>query len=176
VRTICTSSVRRVERHLTGRRSGGELARAAVLVDTRGVAEPDDADVELLTRAFMTLSKQFDAVRAGDLSLLNEFWSPELRIENADGWPVPGTYDGYDGFRRWFDETFGEYTGYVPMRGEFTRVGDRIVACVHSRWSTPEGETVVPQVALLFQVREGRIARMDVFVDEDRARAAASLN
>jgi ketosteroid isomerase-like protein len=137
------------------------------------MADVDDAEIALLERAFVTLSKQFDAVRRGDISLMTEFWDPQLQIYNADGWPVPGSYAGYDGFRQWFDETFGEYSGYVPVRAQYSRVGDRIVATVHSRWSGPEGEEVVPQVALCFQVRDGRIARMDVFIDEDRARTAA---
>jgi ketosteroid isomerase-like protein len=133
------------------------------------MADVTDAEIELLERAFVTLSKQFEAVRQGDISLMTEFWDPELEIRNVDGWPVPGSYAGYDGFRQWFDETFGEYSGYVPVRAEYTRVGDRIVARVHSRWSGPGGEEVVPQVALRFEVRDGRIARMDVFIDERRA-------
>jgi len=130
-------------------------------------------DIALLERAFQTLAKQFDLVRAGDTTLMNRFWCPDLQIRNVDGWPVPGTYTGYDGFRRWFDETFGEYSGYTPERAHYARVGDRVVACVHSRWSGPHGEEVVPQVALCFTIRDGRIAQMDVFLDEARARAAA---
>jgi ketosteroid isomerase-like protein len=136
------------------------------------VGELDD-DIALLERAFQTLATHFEAVRAGDTTLMTQYWDPDLRIENVDGWPVPGSYDGYDGFRRWFDETFGEYSGYTPERAQYTYLKDRIIAVVHSRWAGPDGEEVVPQVALRFQLRDGRIARMEVFTDEARARAAA---
>ncbi len=132
-----------------------------------------DDDIALLERAFLTLARQFEAVRAGDISLMTEFWDPQLRIENVDGWPVPGSYHGYDGFRRWFDETFGEFLGYTPERAEYRRAGDWIIASVYSRWTGPDGEEVVPQVALRFRIRDGRIAHMDVFTDEGRALAAA---
>ncbi len=132
------------------------------------MADVDDAEIALLERAFVTLSSSSTPC-AGRHLADDRVLGPAARIRNADGWPVPGTYAGYDGFRQWFDETFGEYSGYVPIRAEYTRVGDRIVAWVHSRWSGPEGEEVVPQVALRFQVRDGRIARMDVFIDERRA-------
>ena len=151
--------------------------RAPLLVNARSsilarVADLEE-DIALLERAFQTLAKQFDAVRAGDTTLMTRFWCPDLKIRNVDGWPVPGEYHGYEGFRHWFDETFGEFSGYTPERATYARVGDRVIACVHSRWSGPHGEEVVPQVALCFAIRDGRIAGMDVFLDEGRARAAA---
>ena len=136
----------------------------------------NDPDLATLRVAWRSLSNHFDALSAGDLSPISEYWHPELVIEHVDGWPVPGTYTGYAGFRQWFSEAFGgDYAGYETRGYEAERIGDDVFVLVDTAWTGRDGEEVVPQVTLNFQLRGGRIAHMDVFIDEDRALAAARV-
>jgi len=139
------------------------------------VIDVDDPELNLLRRAWRALSDNFDTLTAGDLSPIEAYWSPELVIEHVDGWPVPGTYDGYDGFRQWWTEVFGrDYTGYETMGYEAERLGDQLFLLVDTRWNARDGETlVVPSFAVLFGFRELRICRMRIFLKPDDAVAAA---
>ncbi len=135
----------------------------------------DDPELAVLRVAWRSLSDHFGALRAGDLSVVSAYWHPDLVIEHVDGWPVPGTYTGYDGFRQWFGETFGgDYAGYQTRGYEVERIGDELFVLVDTAWTGRDGdELVVPKFAVLFGFRERRICRMRVYLSADAAVAAA---
>jgi hypothetical protein len=137
--------------------------------------EPDDPELNVLRRAWRALSDNFQTLQAGDLSPIEQYWSPDLAIEHVDGWPVFGTYCGYDGFRQWWSEVFGsDYTGYETMGYEAERLGSELFLLVDTRWNARDGEAlVVPKFALLFGFHELRINRMRVFLKAEDAVAAA---
>jgi ketosteroid isomerase-like protein len=136
----------------------------------------DDPELAVLRVASRSLSDHFGALRAGDLSVVSAYWHPDLVIEHVDGWPVPGTYTGYDGFRQWFGETFGgDYAGYQTRGYEVERIGDELFVLVDTAWTGRDGdELVVPKFAVLFGFRERRICRMRVYLSADAAVAAAA--
>ena len=116
-----------------------------------------------------------DAIQRGELG--REYWDPELRIDNAAGWPVEASYHGHDGLKRWWDdlaEAFAdlrmEVEELVPLDEERVLTSQRLVGHFRATGIAFDG----PWASLLW-VRGGKIVRAKGYLSKRRAMKAAGL-
>jgi hypothetical protein len=87
-----------------------EIVRTAAstrgsLVSLEGMPDAADPDVAFVLEAFQALE-----VREGTLEQYHKrFWAPDGVIEFVDGFPIKGSYQGLDGYRQWFADSYGPY-------------------------------------------------------------------
>jgi ketosteroid isomerase-like protein len=134
-----------------------------------------DADLNHIRRAFLEFNERYDSLRDGGLEQYHgEFYTPDAVIEHVDNFPSPGSYTGYAGYEEWFGDAYGSYRD-VTWRIEGIEVaGDRVLALVRVSGTSPD-DGVMLEVALgiSYELRDGRIAYVRVYVGHDRARDAA---
>jgi len=131
---------------------------------------PDDLDVAFVLEAFQA----FD-VQEGTLEEYYErFWVPDGVIEFVDGFPISGSYRGLAGYRQWFADSYGPYENVQRRLDSISKEGDRVVALL-TVTGRPKDEDVELEVQLgnTYELEDGRIKRLNVYVGHDRAVAAA---
>src|SRR3712207_5012298 len=63
------------------------------------------ADVELVRTAFESFAVSRDEIE----DYFTRFFTPDGVVEFVDGFPLPGRYEGLDGYYRFFEESYGPY-------------------------------------------------------------------
>ena len=87
------------------------------------------ADADHVQRAFDVFNERFEALRGDALGTYHaEFFVSDSIIHNADGFPMPATYEGFPGYRRWFDDSYGPYRDVQWAVDSLEIVGDRVIA------------------------------------------------
>src|SRR4051812_9876201 len=134
-----------------------------------------DEDVEHVRRAF----ESFNATGAredeqGIRAHFERWYDPEVEIDNADNWPVPASYKGAEGYVRWYAENYGPYEDVRYAVDSLGAVGDRVVALVTiSGRPRDESTELEVQIGLVYGMRGGRIARVELYLGHERALQAA---
>ena len=129
-----------------------------------------DPDVEFVREAFQAFE-----VQEGTLAEYYErFWQPDGVIEFVDGFPIRGTYQGVEGYKRWFADSYGPYEGVQRRLDSLTREGDRVVVLL-TVTGRPEGQDLDLELQLgnTYELEDGRIKHLRVYVGHDRAVEAA---
>src|SRR5437762_11473241 len=135
-----------------------------------------DKDVEHVRQAFesfnATMRDRED--EAGIRAHCARWYDPDVEIVNADNWPVPASYRGTEGYVRWYRENYGPYEDVRYDVDFLGAVGDRVVALVTIS-GRPRGESteLEVQIGLVYGMRGGRIARVELYLGHDRALQAA---
>jgi ketosteroid isomerase-like protein len=134
-------------------------------------------DVAQVRRAF----EAFDivALRSGGLrAYFEEFYDDDAVIEHADGFPVPAPrHMGRDGYEQWFEDTYGAYREVGWTVEDVRAVGARVLALARVGGRTHEDPTRLEvRLALVYAMRGGRIAHVQVFLSPERAVAAAEAS
>jgi hypothetical protein len=128
-----------------------------------------DADLQVVLAAF----REFDFGRTDLAEYYRRFWHPEAVIESIDGFPVPGRYEGLDGYRRWFHEAYAPYEDVERRIDSIGIEGDYVLALMtisgHPRDDDTELEV---QTGSAYEVEDGLIKRLCVYVGHDRAQLA----
>jgi hypothetical protein len=135
-----------------------------------------DTDVDHIRRAFVEFNERYDTLRDGGLELYHaEFYARDAVIEHVDGFPLPGRFAGLDGYREWFAESYGPYRNVTWRIDGLQAVGERVVALVRVS-GEPADSPVELEVALgiTYELRDGRIGYVRVYVGHERALDAAS--
>jgi len=135
-----------------------------------------DEDVEHVRRAF----ESFNATsgeredEAGIRAHHARWYDPDVEIVNADDWPVPGSYRGTEGYLQWYRQNYGPYEDVRYAVDFLGAVGDRVVALVNIS-GRPRGEDteLEVQLGLVYGMRNGRIARVELYVGHERAMRVA---
>ena len=98
---------------------------------------------------------------------------PEVELVTDPHWPEPGSVRGDEQVRRWLEdyrETFSERRAAVQQTVE---AGDRVVMqFVDTVTGRESGVSVENRFSALFTVRDGKIARIEYFVDHEDALVA----
>jgi ketosteroid isomerase-like protein len=91
---------------------------------------------------------------------------------------LPGgeTYFGFDGFQAWYLDWLAPWAEYRTAINEFIDSGDRVVTLQHS-WGRLHGSTqeVTMDLATLWTIRDGKIARWEIYPSHSRALKAVGL-
>lgn len=134
-----------------------------------------DADVEHVRQAFAVFNEDFDDLAGDALRPYHErFFVPDSVVHNADGFPTDETYEGYAGYRRWFDDTYSPYEDVRWTLETVEAAGERVVA-IGLSGGRAKGDPTWLEIRLgcTYAIRDGRIARIDVFLTPDAAFAHA---
>lgn len=134
------------------------------------------SDLEHIRRAFLEFNERYDRLREDGLEEYHaEFYAPDAVIEHVDGFPLPGRYEGFDGYREWFAESYGSYRDVTWQIAGVHLVGERVVALVRVS-GRPEDDPVELELALgiTYEMRDGKIGHVRVYVGHERALDAAS--
>jgi ketosteroid isomerase-like protein len=135
-----------------------------------------DKDVDHVRRAFESFNADVPdrddeaAIRAHHA----RWYDPDVEIVNADDWPIPASYRGTEGYVSWYQENYGPYEDVRYGVDSLAAVGDRVVALV-TITGRPRGEEteLEVQLGLVYAMRAGRIARVELYLGHDRALRAA---
>jgi ketosteroid isomerase-like protein len=126
--------------------------------------------VAFVRRAF----EEFD-LREGSLEdYFARYYAPDGEIEFVDGFPIRGVYTGIDGYRRWFEDSYGPYEDVRRRLDSIRAVGDVVVALLTIS-GREKGDDVELEVQLgnTYELEDGRIKRLSVYVGHQRALDAA---
>ena len=130
----------------------------------------DDPDVAFVLEAF----RAFD-VQEGTLDeYFARFWQPDGVIEFVDGFPISGSYSGVEGYRQWFADSYGPYEDVQRELNSISKEGACVVVLLTIR-GRPKGEDVdlELQVGNTYELEDGRIKHLRVYVGHQRALEAA---
>jgi ketosteroid isomerase-like protein len=129
-----------------------------------------DDDVEHVREAVLA----FDVQEGSLEDYFGRFWSPDGVIDFVDGFPISGTYHGLDGFRQWFADSYAPYENVERRLDSLEAIGERVVSLL-TVTGRPRGEDIdlEVQVGNTYEVADGRITHLRVYVGHERARQAA---
>ena len=101
---------------------------------------------------------------------------PDVEVHDHDI-PDAGIYQGHDGFRRWADDWGRAWESYSMRPENFIGAGDRVVVLIRmTATGGGSGVTLRRQDALVYELRDGLIVRIDYFNNQRDALAAAGLD
>jgi SnoaL-like protein len=132
--------------------------------------EPDDPDVAFVLEAF----KAFE-VQEGTLEQYYErYWAPDGVVEFVDGFPISGRYEGLEGYKQWFADSYAPYEGVERRLDSLTKEGDRVVVLL-TITGRPRDEDIDLEVQLgnTYELEGGRIKYLRIYVGHERAVEAA---
>jgi ketosteroid isomerase-like protein len=135
-----------------------------------------DSEVRHVVRMLQQSNRRFEP--GGELATyFAEFFQPDAVMEHVDDFPLPGRYEGLEGYRQWFSDAYEPYED-VAFRIDGVRAeGDHVLALmtITGRQRGDNVELTV-QVGNTYELRDGRIARVCVYVGHERAVEAARGN
>ena len=122
---------------------------------------------EVITRAYFS----------GDWDAAWALIDPEIVWIEPQEMPGAGTYHGHEGVRESLTKFVGTWADYRVEHHDVTEAGDKLDLRAHisgkGRTSGAPGEFDQFQV---WSFRDGKFARMEMFLDEESARRAAGLD
>jgi ketosteroid isomerase-like protein len=124
-------------------------------------------NVELVRTAML-------AAERGDLDASLSYAHPELVSRRID--PDGAVFHGPDGFREMFTEWSEGFDEWSFEGSEFIDAGDRVVMGLR-QWArgAASGAPVEAEFWLVYSVRDGMIATLDIYADRRHAFEAAGL-
>lgn len=124
-------------------------------------------NVELIRRGLA----RFLSTGKPDLDMLDE----EAEIHDHDI-PERGEYRGHEGFLCWLEDWGTAWAEWSLQPEEFIDAGNRVVVIVHLKAKgRGSGAEVKRHDAILYEVRDGKIVRLDYYNNAKQALEAAEL-
>lgn len=135
-----------------------------------------ESDLAHVRRAFVEFNERYDRLRGGGLADYHaEFYAPDSVIEHVDSFPTPGRYEGFAGYEEWFGQSYGNYRDVTWRIVDVEAVGERVLALVRVSGKPPDDDTELEiALGITYEMRDGRIGHVRVYVGHERARDAAS--
>jgi ketosteroid isomerase-like protein len=88
-----------------------------------------------------------------------------------------GEYRGYEGFQRWAENWSSAFSEFSIVPEEFIDVGDRVVFVFQMKAKGGgSGVEVTRQDAIVYELRDGLIVRVDYYNDRRQALKAVGLD
>ena len=129
-----------------------------------------------MTATEQLLRQGYDAWNRGDWQAMEKFLAPEFEVDATDRVLNPDSYSGLEGFRRMAAEMAEVWDMWEIEPLQFIEQGDlTFVAHLVRARGKGSGVEVEQTYWSVWKVRDGRAVRLDLFVDRDRALAAAGL-
>jgi uncharacterized protein len=131
-------------------------------------------NMEIVRRATESLSESYKSGEATDEMLA--LCAPDIRVDASRRVFNPATYDGHAGLRSAIREIWEAWEDFCEEDEQLIDVGDRVIALhtIAGRGRT-SGAEVRAQGALIWTVRDGRVARVEAFLDQREALEAVGL-
>jgi ketosteroid isomerase-like protein len=126
-----------------------------------------------------TVRDHYAATNVGDFALAMRYYADEVELVVSDNaFLEPGTFKGKDAVGQWFGDWFRNFRrGYQFDLEEVRDLGELVlvVARHHGRGRT-SGAEVRGTTAYLYGVREGKIARLEMYASRSEALETAGLS
>jgi ketosteroid isomerase-like protein len=125
--------------------------------------------------AFVRTAFEAFELREGTLEdYFARFYLPDGVIEFVDGFPISGSYQGIEGYKQWFADSYAPYDDVKRRLVSLTAEADRVVALLRIT-GRPKGEDVDLELQLgnTYELEDGRIKHLRVYVGHRRAVDAA---
>ena len=135
-----------------------------------------EADIACVWRAYDEFARRFEELRTDDglRRYHAEFFVPDAVMDNSEFFPAEAAHEGVDGYQRWFEETLAPFVEVTWDVESVEVIGERVFSMAWIRGREPSDGTLLEvHLALNYTMRDGRIARIDVFLDPEKAQAAA---
>jgi ketosteroid isomerase-like protein len=133
----------------------------------------------MMSQANVEIIRRFAEVfETGDLErTASEFFDPEIEWRTAAEDPDAATYRGPEAFKRYVERWWESFEGLHAEVEEFIDAGDdRVIAWV--RWTgrgRASGVDADWHLAIIYTVRDGRIALAEEYFDRDEALEAVGV-
>ena len=134
-----------------------------------------DSDLAHIRHAFAEFTERYDRLRDdGELERYHaEFYVPDAVIENVDGFPTPGRYEGFAGYQEGFADAYGSYRDVRWQVEAIEPAGDFVLALVRAFGKPPDDDVELElALGMTYEMRDGKIAYSRVYVGHERAREA----
>jgi ketosteroid isomerase-like protein len=119
----------------------------------------------------------FDAYFRGDEQALLALASPSIVISQFPEQVDAGQYHGHDGFRQVMADWTGSWDDWSIEIVSAREVGNRVLATALQRGrGMGSGAPMEAQAIFVFTVRDGLIARWEMFSSEEQALTAVGLD
>jgi len=97
-------------------------------------------------------------------------------MSKYEGWPEQQSYEGADGAQRFLDDWTGAWADWNLEVEETYEAGNEVVALLHQRGrARTTGMALDMTFAQTWTIRDGRLARMDMYSDPSEALKAVGL-
>jgi ketosteroid isomerase-like protein len=121
--------------------------------------------------AVETVRRFTAALAAGDVTTCLELLHPDNVFDEAAGLPFGGDYSGHEGFIRLLKDV-GRLFEVKLSAPQVSDAGDCVLVRLTGTFTArATGRTLETPVVDLYTVRDGRVARVDVFYKDTRAMA-----
>jgi ketosteroid isomerase-like protein len=111
---------------------------------------------------------------AGDIEGVVALYADDVVVHTGDHWPERQVVEGKPAFRESIDEWLSAWESVAVQTDEVEVYGERVV--VRGAWRSTgrlSGVAGDLPIHIMFTVRDGKIARVDWFPDQESAVAAA---
>ena len=129
-----------------------------------------DDDMALVRRAFEDFAVSSDQLD----DYFARYFTPDGVVEFVDGFPLPGRYEGIEGYRRFYEESYGPYED-VSRRLDSVSVENGTVVALLTLTGRERGDDTELRVAMgnTYELEDGRIKHLRVYLGHERALEAA---
>jgi ketosteroid isomerase-like protein len=131
-------------------------------------------NVEIVRRATELLSEAYKSGEPTDEMLA--LCAPDIRVDASRRVFNPATYDGHAGLRRSITEIWEAWEGFREEDSQLIDLGDKVLALqtIAGRGRASGAEVRAPG-ALIWTLRDGRVAHVEAFLDQSEALKAVGL-
>jgi hypothetical protein len=130
----------------------------------------DDDTVAFVRRAF----EDFEVSSTELDDYFRRYYVPHGVVEFVDGFPVSGRYEGIEGYRRWFEESYGPYVNVVRRLDSISAEGDIVVALLTVTGRSRDDDVQLEvKLGNTYELEDGRIRHLRIYVGHERALEAA---
>jgi hypothetical protein len=115
-------------------------------------------------------------VSTGDLdAYFARHYLPNGVVEFVDGFPVSGRYEGVEGYRRWYSESYGPYVDVRRRLDSITVEGGLVVALMTITGRSKDDDVELEvRLGNTYELDDGgRIRHLRIYVSHERALDAA---
>jgi ketosteroid isomerase-like protein len=98
------------------------------------------------------------------------YWHPDGVIESVDGFPIAGRYQGLEGYRRWFEDSYGPYDDIQRHVNSVFVEGESVIMLLTITGRSRDDDLELEvRIGSTYEVEDGRIRRLCVYVGHERA-------
>jgi uncharacterized protein len=131
------------------------------------VGRMSQADVDLVRSVY-------DRFRSGDADGALALYDREVEVHDRPEIPDPQVYRGHEGVLASLGASRSEFAGFDVVPEEFVDTGDQVVVVVRFLGTGREsGVPIEERLCHAWTVRNGKVVRMEVHSDRDRALRAS---